>query len=165
MMICHIEMGKVFSPSASQRVFRRLTAQAGWRAARASAICHFLMNRCLRIFLSKDSTPHQMGLQQYEASLRRTNRIRRSVKTWPTPLSKARPWVQPQAQSAAADGDPDHVAGLHRFDALTRSRLQDELLTIWRRIGMASAYSQRPAWQPAFIGTSLRISARLSTRA
>ena len=64
MMICHIEMGKVFSPPAGHHGFRRLTAEAGRHAGRASAICHFLMDRCLRIFLPKDYT---------EVSLTRTH--------------------------------------------------------------------------------------------
>ena len=65
-MICHIEMGKVFSPPAGHYGFRRLTAEAVRHAGRASVICHFLIDRCLRIFLPKDYTQYQMDLQQCE---------------------------------------------------------------------------------------------------
>jgi hypothetical protein len=56
MMICRIEMGKIFSPPACHDVFRALTAQARRRAGHASAICHFLIARCLRTTMPKDYT-------------------------------------------------------------------------------------------------------------
>jgi hypothetical protein len=56
MMICHIEMGKIFSPLAYHRVFRELIAQAGCRVEHGSAICHFLMALCLRTTMPKDYT-------------------------------------------------------------------------------------------------------------
>jgi hypothetical protein len=56
MMICRIEMGKVFSSPACHHVFRKLIAQAGRRAGHASAICHFLMVLCLRTTMPKDYT-------------------------------------------------------------------------------------------------------------
>jgi hypothetical protein len=56
MMICQIEMSKVFSPPECQRVFRQLTALTSCSAGHASAICHFLMVVCLRTTMPKDYT-------------------------------------------------------------------------------------------------------------
>ena len=56
MMICRIEMGKIFSPPVCQHVFRDLTAQAGRRAGQVSAICHFLMALRLLTTVTKDYT-------------------------------------------------------------------------------------------------------------
>jgi len=56
MMICRIEMGKVFSPPAGHHGFRRLKAEAVRYAGRASVICHFLMVLCLRTTMPKDYT-------------------------------------------------------------------------------------------------------------
>ena len=56
MMICRIEMGKIFSPLTYHRVFLELIAQAGCRAGHASVICHLLMALCLRTTVTKDYT-------------------------------------------------------------------------------------------------------------